>query len=84
MLTLWNPHRKEYIINLEKVQMSATKLVESIKHLNYEDRLKKLGIPTLKYRRIRGDLIEVFKIVTSKHNNGNCNLELHKGLITRG
>jgi hypothetical protein len=25
-----------------------------------EDRLKKLGITTLKYRRIRGDLIDVF------------------------
>ena len=42
--------------------MRATKIVESIIHLSYEDRLKKLGIPTLKYERLRGDLIEVFKI----------------------
>ena len=82
--SVWNPHRKEDIITLEKVQMRATKLVESIKYLSYEDRLKKLGIPTLKYRRLRGDLIEVFKIIASEDNNGNCNLAFHKGLATRG
>ena len=64
--------------------MRATKLVESVEHLSYEDRLKKLGIPTLKYRRLRGDLIEVFKITTNKDNNDNCTLTLHKDLETRG
>ena len=64
--------------------MCATKLIESVKHLSYEDRLKKLGIPTLKYRRLRGDLIEVFKIITNKNNHGNCTLTLHKDLVTRG
>jgi len=82
--SVWNPHRKEDIITTEKVQMRATKLVESIKHSSCEDRLKKLGISTLKYRRLRGDLIEVFKIIASEDNNGNCNLAFHKGLATRG
>ena len=30
--------------------------------LSYEDRLKKLKLPSLIYRRVRGDMIEVFKI----------------------
>jgi len=30
------------------------------KQLSYEDRLKKLKFPTLKYRRLRGDMIEVY------------------------
>ena len=64
--------------------MRATKLVESVKHPSYEDRLKKLGIPTLKYRRLKGDLIEVFKIMTTKDNHGNCTLTPHKDLVTRG
>ena len=87
--SVWNPHNKEDIEILEKVQMRATKLVESIKYLSYEDRLKKLGLPTLKFRRIRGDLIEVFKIIT-QNNNSNCqlvfhnNLALHNNLQTRG
>ena len=38
--SVWNPHCKEDIETLEKVQMRAKKLVESIKHLNYEERLK--------------------------------------------
>ena len=32
---------------------------------------------------MRGDLIEVFKIITNKDNNGNCTLILHKGLVTK-
>jgi len=40
-----------------------TKLIISLKHLPYIERLKQLKLPTLKYRRLRGDMIEVFKIV---------------------
>ena len=30
--------------------------------MSYTDRLQRLNLPTLKYRRLRGDMIEVFKI----------------------
>jgi len=60
---LWNPNRKDDIKRLEKVQMRATKLVNDVKHLSYENRLKKLKLPThTKYRRLRGDMIEVYMI----------------------
>jgi len=58
--SVWNPHRLGLIKDLEKVQMSATKLVISIKNLTYKDRLKMLKFRTLKYRHIRGDMIEVY------------------------
>ena len=32
------------------------------------ERLKKLKLPCLKYRRIRGDLIEVYKIITGSYD----------------
>jgi len=41
---------------IEKVQKRATKLVISLKKLTYVDRLVHLGCPTLKYRRLRGDM----------------------------
>jgi len=47
---------------LEKVQKRATKLVITIKKLHYEEKLRRLKLPTLKYRKIRGDMIELYKI----------------------
>jgi hypothetical protein len=35
-----------------------------MKDLTYEERLRKLKLPSLRYRRLRGDMIETFKIVT--------------------
>ena len=40
-----------------------TKLIPGFKSLSYEERLQKLKLPTLKYRRLRGDMIEVCKIL---------------------
>jgi hypothetical protein len=34
-----------------------------MKNLSYPERLNKLGLPTLAYRRIRGDMIEVYIII---------------------
>ena len=50
------------IKELEKIQKRATKLVINFKKIPYKDRLIHLKLPTLKYRRLRGDMIEVFKI----------------------
>ena len=38
-------------------------MVNSLKELSYEARLKKLGLPSLEYRRLRSDIIEVYKIL---------------------
>ena len=56
---------KQDMIAIENVQMRETKLVTSIKHLSYQERLKKLGLPSLEYRRERADLIEVYKIMNN-------------------
>ena len=41
----------------------CTRQIPGLSSLSYPDRLKTLNIPTLKYRRIRGDMIEVYKIL---------------------
>ena len=65
---VWSPYRKELIDKLERVQIRATKLIPGIRNLTYTERLKRLKLPTLKYRRLRGDLIELYKIVNSKYD----------------
>jgi len=40
-----------------------TRMILSIKEFPYEVRLKKLGLWSLEDRRIKADLIEVFKII---------------------
>jgi len=42
--------------------MRATKLLKEVKHLSYVERLKYLSLPTLQYRRSRGDMIMVYKL----------------------
>ena len=41
----------------------ATKVVNSLKPLNYEDRLMRLKITSLEVRKVRGDLIHFYKIL---------------------
>ena len=62
----WSPYLKKDIECLEKVQRRATKLVKGFRKLSYEQRLHKLGLTTLADRRLRGDLIEAYKIITGK------------------
>jgi len=60
-LAVWSPYLAKHINMIESVQMRATKLVDSMGEMEYEDRLRNLKLPTLKYRRRRGDMIEIFK-----------------------
>ena len=62
----WSPHLSKDIKHLERVQKAATELVSSMKKLSYDERLKRLGLTTLQKRRARGNLIEVYRIMTGK------------------
>jgi len=52
---------------LKRVQKRATKILSQHRHLTYTDRLIVYKLPTLHYRQIRGDMIEVYKIITGKY-----------------
>ena len=57
----WAPARKKHINMIERVQERGTKLVDGFKNLSYEERLRKLNLTTLAFRRLRGDMIELYK-----------------------
>ena len=59
----WSPYYKKDKILTEKVQRRFTSMIPSVKLLPYEDRLKNLNLWSLEDRRIRADLLEVFKII---------------------
>ena len=60
---VWSPMLKQDISKIEKVQRRATKMVPQLYDLPYIVRLEQLNLPTLAYRRLRGDMIQVFKII---------------------
>jgi hypothetical protein len=48
---------------MEKVQRRATKMIDECRGKSYNDRLRILGLTTLETRRVRADMLEVFKIL---------------------
>ena len=69
---------------LEKVQRRTTKLITGLRDLSYDDRLKECGLTTLETRRLRGDQIEVFKILNGHENiDPNIFFKIKTGKITR-
>ena len=65
-MQIWNPYLKKDIECIEKIQRRATKLVHGFNKMSHEQRLKALGLYSLQRKRLRGDLIETYKILTGK------------------
>ena len=59
---VWHPHLKKDIQKLEKVQRRATKSIPELRNYSYPERLEKLKLPSLSYRRHRSDQIQTYKM----------------------
>ena len=59
----WGPFNRADQRAIERVQRRATRLVASIRHLEYPARLRLLRLPSLYYRRRRGDMIHVYQML---------------------
>ena len=66
---VWGPYYITDQRSIEGVQRCATKLVPSIRHHTYPERLQILNLPSLYYRRYRGDMILMYQ-VTHKNIDG--------------
>ena len=66
---VWSPYKQMHIDLIEGVQIRATKLVPGNKNMDYDQRLAYLNnLPKLEERRVRGDMIETYKILTGKED----------------
>ena len=61
-----NPHLQGDIHKIERVQIRATRITLGFAKLQYEEMLTRFSLTTLKDRRLRGDLIKVNKVTSSR------------------
>ena len=66
--SVWCPYKKKHIRSIEKIQKQFTKRVDGMKGLNYHERMAYLKLPSLEYRRVRGDMIETYKIYNNLYD----------------
>jgi len=60
---IWSPRLHKDIYNIEHVQRSFTKRLPGFKSLSYSERLLRLNLESLESRRVKADLVLLFKII---------------------
>ena len=60
---VWSPYLRKDILALEGAQRRFTRLIPELRVLAYEERLSRMGLYSLEFRRMRGDLMETDKIM---------------------
>ncbi|XP_076441031.1 vitamin D3 hydroxylase-associated protein-like [Babylonia areolata] len=68
----------------EDVQRRATKLIASQKDKPYPERLAALNLPSLEHRRLRGDMIDMYKYTHGLYLTSRPHISYYQGRGTRG
>lgn len=83
-IAAWSPRLQKDIDAIEAIQRRATKMIPNLKDLPYEDRLRRLKLPTLTYRRYRGDVIHVYKYLHNTYDSPANKMFQRSDSQTRG
>ena len=59
-------------------------MVPELRNLDYADRLRAMKLPSMYYRRARGDMIEVYNYLHGQYNVDEVPLLLDEIRVTRG
>ena len=62
----WAPFLKKDLEKLEKVQRRATKIIPGIRHLSYEERLRKMKLHKIETRILQADMLLTYRIIRSQ------------------
>ena len=63
---IWDPRFREDQKLIERVQKRATRMIPSVRELDYTARLEALKLPSLQHRRRRGDMIQAYNIFSGR------------------
>eukprot|EP00061_Rhincodon_typus_P005605 g25314.t1 len=81
----WLPSYRKGIIKLERVQKRFTRMLPGLEGLSYKEKLDRLGLFSREHRRLRSDLIEVYKIMRGIDRvDGRCLFPKMGNFKTRG
>ena len=69
---VWSPSNVAQVNVVEQVQRSATAMLPGMRDLSYEERLRKVQMTTLRSRRLRGDMIECWKVLHGEYDADAC------------
>ncbi|XP_059843914.1 P-selectin glycoprotein ligand 1 isoform X2 [Hypanus sabinus] len=62
-MQFWSPNYWKDINKVERVQRRFTRMLLGLEKMSYRERLNRLGLYSLERRRMKGDLIEVYKVM---------------------
>jgi len=81
-IQMWSPkYRRD--MDLECIQMRATKMIQGMEHLSYRDRLIELGLFSLEKRKVQGDLLVAFQYLKKSYRK-EWTGSLAGSVVTRG
>ena len=64
----WRPYLQKDVDSIEEVQRRMTRIIHELSKFSYEEILCRTNLVSLEMRKLRADLIEVFKIVKGIDN----------------